>query len=534
MSTKVAVVIGCLSLMITGAMAAAPCVDQVALTGAYDAVRAGCSCSGLSRQDYGRCGKSLIDARIAATTLPRSCRRGALSFVKQSTCGRPGMIVCCRITATPRQSHRIVPVGRCVAPSGGTACVSTATNVIDGCDATGCSPPPPPASSLLECPVSISSIAVASNGTNVAAAWSSQGKIYARRLDPTGVALDAASQIVSPDIPSSATHMWPAVDSDGTDYGIAWSSQGPTATPGTFYAQSIRELASDGTLSSGITQVAYAEVPPGPENFACNGPYPGGPIALAATGPHQHAALSDQLRNCLFGPDLLTFHDPIGALVTLPAGTTTPMTGVGFPYPPAPNVAVSAPVVASRGPESLVLWQATDQSISPVPDPNARYFLQAAWVDATGAGTQFELPIPARFKAVVAGTANYLVAWSDADGVRGRRIPPYGAPLDPESGLELAVTSHRVWVGPVVAFDGTNWMLVWLEQHPDFTYSMHAIGVRQDGTAIDTAPRLLANDVIGITPAVSSPAPGQVMIVFAQTSSECAQGVRTLVTPIEP
>src|SRR3954468_1155964 len=63
---------------------------------------------------------------------------------------------------------------------------------------------------------------------------------------------------------------------------------------------------------------------------------------------------------------------------------------------------------------------------------------------------------------------NYLVVWSSAaqgtgyDEVWSARVSPSGAVLDP-SGMEIAVRPGFFETSPSVAFDGTNYLVVWSE-----------------------------------------------------------------------
>jgi hypothetical protein len=118
--------------------------NAAALSDARTAIDAACPCaSAVSRGLYRRCASDVVKARVAALQLSVECNREALRHAKQSICGRPGTVVCCRTRiAGGRTRHRIArTAAACVPTSTYTACVSPWQSIPTGCDDAGCISP---------------------------------------------------------------------------------------------------------------------------------------------------------------------------------------------------------------------------------------------------------------------------------------------------------------------------------------------------------------------------------------------------------
>ena len=90
--------------------------------------------------------------------------------------------------------------------------------------------------------------------------------------------------------------------------------------------------------------------------------------------------------------------------------------------------------------------------------------------------------------AVAADSANYLVVWSDdrggAQAIYGARVSgATGASLDP-SGILLSSGGRSEW-SPAVAFNGTDYLVVWHDLRPD--YGIWGTRVTTAGTVLDPA-----------------------------------------------
>lgn len=145
------------TLVLAGATASgAACTDDAAVTAARAAIQSTCGCptAAGTRSAYLACARDVVKQRIAAGTLPGTCRATVTKCVSKSTCGKPGAATCCRTTRTGKTTCSVVAnATRCRAPSGGSACVGQYASCCDACTATGCRPTPTPAPTPTPTPV---------------------------------------------------------------------------------------------------------------------------------------------------------------------------------------------------------------------------------------------------------------------------------------------------------------------------------------------------------------------------------------------
>src|SRR5687767_7831901 len=85
-------------------------------------------------------------------------------------------------------------------------------------------------------------------------------------------------------------------------------------------------------------------------------------------------------------------------------------------------------------------------------------------------------------QAVAFDGTNYLVVWSGLGGVRAARLSQTGALLDPRPLLVTAEAGHGAM--PQVAFDGTNYLVVWATSD-DEPSDIRGARVSTGGTVID-------------------------------------------------
>lgn len=130
-----------LSAPLTGA-ALAKCGDDSADAQAVAEARAqiegDCNCVGATTHGaYVRCALGVVKARVAAGTLPASCKREVRRCAARSTCGKPGFVTCCLGGPEPH-CRTMKDEATCTGKSGtGGACRSCC----DACGAGGCVQP---------------------------------------------------------------------------------------------------------------------------------------------------------------------------------------------------------------------------------------------------------------------------------------------------------------------------------------------------------------------------------------------------------
>lgn len=144
------------------------------------------------------------------------------------------------------------------------------------------------------------------------------------------------------------------------------------------------------------------------------------------------------------------------------------------------------PAVAFDGANYMVVWQdgyLTYDIYGARVTPSGTVLDPGGMVISDAAGTQ-------QFPALAFDGTNYLVVWEDGARISGARVTPSGEVLDPAG--KLIAGGDGSQGGPAIAFDGTNYMVVW--QHEDGTLSdIHGARVDQSGTVLDAMPIVVSS-----------------------------------------
>jgi hypothetical protein len=267
---------------------------------------------------------------------------------------------------------------------------------------------------------------VAFDGSNFLAVWarepvSTAGRIRGTRITPGGVVLDATGFDIS-----TAAGASPAIAFDGTNSLVAWTN----SPSGGVVA---RRVDGGGQL------VDSAPIP-----VASAGAVP----ALAANG----------------ATALVTFEvSPLPQtwsmkFARVSGGTVLDDPAITLSTPASDQV---SPAIAFDGTNHFVVWS-DRRSVS-------EYDIYAARVRADGTkldGTGIAVSTAAAYQfnpAVVYGGGQYFVVWEDirsgTNDVYGARVTSGGTVLDP-GGIQITNTPATE-LDPAVAFDGTNYFVVW-------------------------------------------------------------------------
>ncbi len=369
------------------------------------------------------------------------------------------------------------------------------------------------------------SLGAASDGDGYLIAWQSFARrprtdVLARRYDADVTPVDAQVRVLSDDVPCGVTGNGQlAVGSDAQAYYATWGAYGTAA--GDFSMVSGRRIDADGTMRP-IDDLAW-----GPRIGSCSILFEG-PTAVTGAGADRFVTAWSRSSWCVGG----SIPGPDAAMLTF-AGSGGPTRSAFDIYfaPSADGAATSTASLASLGDDTIAVFRAG--RINPTPPPAEEGFILQRWTDPAldttplfSAGESVEAGRP----VAVAGDGQLLVAWRQVfppsvDRIVGTRVASTGEVLDSPR-IEIATTPSGVAAGPVAAFDGTVWLVAWVEPNGD----LRAVAVRADGTVVDSPPRLLVSGVALTEPAVASVGDGDVLVVYGRPDGT-ATAIRAQVVP---
>jgi hypothetical protein len=167
-----------------------------------------------------------------------------------------------------------------------------------------------------------------------------------------------------------------------------------------------------------------------------------------------------------------------------PAGIV--LDSVGIPIPQAPNLQC-APAVAYDGTNFFAVWY--DVRAHGVTARGARMDQSGAILDPTGfdIGHSAAPLLPAEPPGVAFGDSCYLVAWtrgtSGETDIFAARVTPSGSLLDTLGFPVCSAGYPQEW--PRVGFDGNNFLVVWTDYRNMYETDIYAARVSQSGTVLD-------------------------------------------------
>jgi hypothetical protein len=349
---------------------------------------------------------------------------------------------------------------------------------------------------------------LAFDGTNYLTVWEdyrdSVSQIYGARVSPGGAVLDSAGIAIG-----TGPHgmVCPGITFDGTNFLVVWnqaidsatsSIRGTRVDPGGQVLDSgfvigsssgadgwYRPTAtSDGTNSL----VVWNDTALGLRGalVATDGSIVDTGIALAPAGYHPgHTSLYDGTNFLVAWAYSSSSAGYVMASRVSRAGVVLDTPGVYVSGPLPANT--EYPAVAFDGNRFFVTWD-DDRTYCPN-IYGARVTRQMSVLDTTGicisrtqgaANTQHD-------PSVAFDGSNYLVAWSDnrnmAEAIYGTRVTPGGTILDPAGIAVCTLGFHREYCS--VAYDGTNYLVVWADGRRNDSADIYGARVTKGGSVLD-------------------------------------------------
>ena len=350
------------------------------------------------------------------------------------------------------------------------------------------------------------------DGTRHVIAWSTFGSgydVYARRFDKQGAPLDGVDLPIAIDANYDDR---PRVAFDGTDFLITFVRSG--ILTGLRMNVNGTLLDAPTTLASGTASYYdYALASDGLGSLVVNGEYTGAAgydvkaVKIAKT-PAANVApvVVSKAANSETEPSV-AWSGASHYAVWLDSRDAQPglwgarLDANGLPQPATKLVSdpkltsLSRPRITSDGTGYLVVFSAYDSTLG-------RAAVEALRIDANGApsGAVFELtPInPSIFEYgepdVAFDGTNYLVVWTqrstDGRGIAGIRLPKLAvAPTDKEPLRLSVISSDEQRLSPAIAFDGANYFVTWTTSRPTASNIQvtHVYGTRvsKEGSPLD-------------------------------------------------
>ena len=301
---------------------------------------------------------------------------------------------------------------------------------------------------------------VAFDGTNYLVVWEEEGgyDIYCARLTTAGVVLDPAGIAIST-APDEQEH--PAVAFDGTNYLIAWKD----GRNGGYYQEDI--------YASKLDQTGNVLDPDG---------------ILISTAANQQQNPSVAFNNANY---LVVWEDGRNGFYWDIYGARVDQNGnVVDPTAIAISTATDYqhyPAVACDGTNYLVVWEDHRNGAYESDIYGARVDQNGTVLDSMG--IEVTISTYGRFPSVTFDGSNYFVVWDTGEGcnapIFGARIDQLGVVLDP-SGIAISHgTYHFHYEDPVVAFDGTNYLVVWQAWAEGWGVGLGGVRVDTSGNVLD-------------------------------------------------
>jgi hypothetical protein len=358
--------------------------------------------------------------------------------------------------------------------------------------------------------------AVTFGSTNYFVVWGdSRGgdaDIYGARINQSGIVLDPAGIVISSE---TNTQEFPSVDFDGTNFWVVWEDQRSPSLYSDIYGSRVSQygvvLDSTGIAISTATYsqkspsiafdgtnyfVVWEDRRSSPDIYGARVSPSGNvldtagiAISTAINNQESPSVAFDGLNYLVVWQDYRGVDADIYGTRVNPTGEVLDTAGIAI------STAINRQEFASvafDGLSYLVVWTDERNGYHDYDIYGTRVLPNGTVIDSTGivistVADAYEQNSPG---AAFDGT-NYLVIWCDARNgnkdIYGTRVNQFGLILDP---LSIAVsTNPENQYSPSVAFDGTNYFVVWTDERDYSTSYTDIYGTRinQSGTVLDSA-----------------------------------------------
>jgi hypothetical protein len=313
---------------------------------------------------------------------------------------------------------------------------------------------------------------IAFDGVNYLVVWQDcrngvlNDDIYGARVNQSGIVLDTVGIPIS--TLDSIDEIHPSVAFDGTNYFVVWADDRVDSTHEDIYGTRVSPSGCVlDTAGIAITSDLNSEHLPsiifGGSNYL---------VVWKDTR-------NDSFTTCIFGTRVT------------PSGIVLDSMGIFISANRVEIETNSKPVISYDGMNYLVVWSdcrnyynsfAVDISCSRISQTGVVIDTSGILVSSF-ANWQY-------YSAISFDSTNYMVVWSDYRSgfldIYGTQVNPTGTLLHPAGFSISTASNHQKW--PAITFDGTNYLVVWVDNREDSIYGdIYGARVSQSGITLDTS-----------------------------------------------
>jgi len=308
-----------------------------------------------------------------------------------------------------------------------------------------------------------------------------------RRLDPVDIAVAVGT----------TSQGSPALAFDGTNYLVVWDDgvTGSVNTAGDIYGARVSKA-----------MIVLDALPIPISKASCKQSTP----AVVFNGKDFLAAWGDNRSSCIsmYSSDIYASRITTGGITSDPAGLAVN----------TEEKDQTLPAMACDGTHCLIVWGSVGTNATDI--RGARINSAGALVDATPITISAAANSQSAPSVAFDGT-NYFVVWSDGRNggyttldIYGARVSTAGVVLDP-LGIGISTLSNSNQSTPAVAFDGTQYLVVWYDSRNSLDTDIYGSRISTAGVVSDTAGLPIGKAAgVQTTPAVACDGTTHCLVVW--------------------